>query len=120
MFSTHEKMLVVFFELTNTHAHMHTHNIRIRALTFLCVLEPFNKGFHLLKENALSFSRMGLAVPLQNRLLVQDISFTKQQKRCKKTQSNRQIIRGQERSSAKTARVIDLCRGELQFSGRPS
>ena len=43
------------------------------VFTFLCILEPFNKLFHLLKENALSLGDVSFVVPLQNCLLTQDI-----------------------------------------------
>lgn len=56
---------------------------RNEVLTFLCVLEPFNKLFHLLKENAFSFSLVGFIVPLQNCLLAQDIGWEKKHTKIK-------------------------------------
>lgn len=69
---------------------------RSEVLTFLCVLEPFNKLFHLLKENAFSFSLVGFIVPLQNRLLAQDIGW---EKKNKKTHKDKNENRKQKKKS---------------------
>lgn len=85
-------------DATGSHSRAHAHkNTRFAALTFLCILEPFNKGFHLLQEDALSFGHMGLVVPLQNRLFVQDVGLTKRQSRSKRTQSTPVMTVPQER-----------------------
>lgn len=50
------------------------------VLTFLCILQPFNKLFHLFEEHTLSLGKVGIIVPLQNCLLTQNIRFRKKEK----------------------------------------
>lgn len=42
-------------------------------LTFLCVLQPLHKFFHLLEENALPLGDVGFSVPLEDGLLAQHV-----------------------------------------------
>lgn len=43
-------------------------------LTFFSILKPFNKVFHLFKEDALALGGMGVLIPLQDSVLRQDVS----------------------------------------------
>lgn len=43
--------------------------------TFLCVLQPLNKLFHLLQEHALPLGEVGFGVPLQYGLFTQNVRW---------------------------------------------